>query len=163
MSVQIREKNITILLFADDKVIMVEKEGDMNYRKLVKKLNNWGSKIYLDKNKCMVIGKSEQDLEIIKKKLNTNRSHSNGMGPNKKYLLRKLEKGKAITNQLNTLSWSKNIRKATKTHLHKLLLESSVTYGPEEINSDIIKQKMGIETSLTGIIEKKTAIMVRLQ
>lgn len=139
MGIQIHDKTLFTLFFADDQVVVAADEMDSNYmmRKLVEEYKNWGLTINIKKTEYLVVGERGQDLniesDIIK---NTKRFKYLGVtftesGTSNEDINNKIGQGRRTIKQLNSVLWSDKITKETKTTIYKSIVESIATYGSE--------------------------------
>lgn len=131
--------NLHTLLFADDQVILAEDGEDVEYmvRKLIEEYDKWGLDVNLQKTKYMVIGREGQDIVTAKGVINHVTEYEylgvtlTSDGTDDRDILNKMGKGRAITRQLHSVLWNKNISFRIKTQLFKAFVESCATYGSE--------------------------------
>lgn len=139
MGVQVGERNIQTLLFADDQVILAEDEEDAEYmlRKLVEEYEKWGLELNMEKTQYMTIGTEGRDLNTEKGNIKrTSQYKYLGVlltedGKDDRDILQKIGKGRAMTHKLHGILWNNRITKKTKTKLFKSLVEPCITYGSE--------------------------------
>ena len=64
--VQLTTTNVQLILFADDIVMVTEKEEDMqtNLGEMKKVMDKWGMKMHLGKTKVMMVSRTEEDCNL---------------------------------------------------------------------------------------------------
>ena len=64
--VKMSTTEVSIVLFADDVMLLTEREEDMetNLRELKKAMSNWGMKIHWGKTKVMVVSRQEEGCKV---------------------------------------------------------------------------------------------------
>lgn len=139
MGINIDDETLHTLLFADDQIIIAEDEDDINYtmRKLTETYEKWGLKINFDKTKYIVVGGNGRDLHIDGKVIKACREYKylgvliTEEGNCQKEIRNRIIQTKQVTQKLNSLLWSNELRIQTKKRIYNTMVKSILTYGSE--------------------------------
>ena len=193
MGIEIGDSRLFTLHFADDQVILAEDDDDICYmlRKLDEEYEKWGLTINTDKTEYVVAGGERRDLHISKGVVKGVDSYKylgikiTNCGTSEAEIKTRVNQGRVVTKQLNSVLWSSQIKNNTKIRIYKTIVESIATYGAEvwetteqmkkkllamemgywrrcckvtlrdRVRNDEIRERMGIGLSIIDTIESK--------
>lgn len=139
MGIEIEEKCLTTLFFADDQVIIAGDEDDADYmlRKLDDEYAKWGLNMNMSKTEYLPVGSTQGDPDLQIKRVRRCRQYKylgsiiSDDGTTKEDIRNRVQQGKKATRILNSLLWSDKINLNTKLTIYKAIVEPILTYGCE--------------------------------
>lgn len=122
MGIQIDNRPIYTVLYADDQIVVAEDQQDMQYMlaKLTEEYNKWGLQLNMEKTQYMVIGGRSENIELESGTIkNTDTYDYLGVtisedGRDKMDIMRKVGKSKKMIKMLHPILWNKNLTNKTK-------------------------------------------------
>lgn len=155
MGIQVDGEKLFTLNFADDQVILAEDEDDVYYmlRKLDEEYDKWGLTINTDKTEYIVAGNVQRNLQLPKGVVRGVNSYKylgtiiSSDGASTQEIKSRINQGRVVTSQLNSVLWSNQIKEDTKIRIYKSIVESIVTYGAEvwETTEQMKKKLLAME------------------
>lgn len=141
MGIEVDDQYLTSLYFADDQVIIACDEDDADYmlRKIKQQYEDWGLSLNMTKTEYMKVGGHGEieDTELQIRELRRTDCYKylgsilSAEGTTKKDIEHRIQQGKKVTQALNSLLWSKNMRVVTKIKIFEAIVEPILTYGAE--------------------------------
>lgn len=139
MGIEIKNKIIHSLLFADDQVIMAQERDDIKFmtKKLISCYKSGGLNINFTKTEYLVVGGESRNLNLENgviravdhfKYLGSVLHQS---GTCERDVENRVSQARSAIKQLNGVLWSRNITHKTKLMILNVIVESILTYGAE--------------------------------
>lgn len=156
MGIQIDNRPIYTVLYADDQIVVAEDQQDMQYMlaKLTEEYNKWGLQLNMEKTQYMVIGGRSENIELESGTIkNTDTYDYLGVtisedGRDKMDIMRKVGKSKKMIKMLHPILWNKNLTNKTKKNIFKTMIEPVMTYGSEVWVMDTQTEKKLLSTEM---------------
>lgn len=140
MGIELVNKCMYTLQFADDQVVIANDKEDLEYmmRKLIEEYNHWGLSVNIDKTKYLCIGNEASNLDLEN---GQNISHCqsyvylgvtfNEAGTDSQDIDKRIVQAKKIIGCLNGILWSNNISKKRKFNIYETMVKSTLLHGAE--------------------------------
>lgn len=169
MGLEINDRLMHNLLFADDQVIIGQDKEDMEYmiRKLVDAFAVGGLKINAIKTEYMVIGGTSEDLHIndmtIKcvEEFKYLGSIIDKSGNCERDIINRVNSARKAIRSLNSVLWNGNLNRSTKQRILRAIIESILTYGSECWTMNERMKKRVLATEMDGL--RRSMRISRLQ
>lgn len=140
MGITVDNNTLFTLFYADDQIVVAEDADDLGY--MVRKLQEYyqiaGLKINMTKSEYMSVANDNiEDLQLEQGNMRGVHTYKylgvtfNKKGDSRDEIQERVNKGRKAIRQLNSLLWSKTIRKSTKKRLYSTFVESVTLYGAE--------------------------------
>lgn len=139
MGIDIGDKCLTTLFFADDQVVIANCEEDIDYmlRKLIEEYEKWGMNMNRGKTEYLRIGEEQEDPDLQLRELKKCEEYKylgsmiSSEGTSNDDIRYRVQQGQKCVRIFNSLLWSNHIKINTKMTIYRAIVEPILTYGSE--------------------------------
>lgn len=140
MGIQINDKIIYTLQFADDQVLLAQDKEDLEYmtRKIKEEYEKAGLSMNVKKTRYLCVGEEAVDLDLENGEKIAVCDHYKYLGVriekdgrDEKEIRERIGQGRRAIKRLNGIWWNKEISKRRKYNIYNTIVKSIVLYGAE--------------------------------
>lgn len=140
MGIQLNDRCMYTLQFADDQVVIANDKYDMQYmmRKLIAEYAEWGLSVNIEKTQYLCIGTEPSTLDLENGQEISNCQNYvylgvtfDDTGTDTKEIEKRIIQARKIITCLNSIFWSKEITKRRKFNIYETMVKSTLLYGAE--------------------------------
>lgn len=140
MGIQLTDRSLYTLQFADDQVVLANDKYDMEYmiQKLIEEYSKWGLSVNTRKTEYLCVGGELDNLELDDGQQITGCQEYRYLGviftsdgTNKQEINIRISKARKAISIINGILWNKNITKKIKDSIYETLVKSSLLFGSE--------------------------------